>query len=61
MNSYCFTVSAMIFNWVSSGNRLPLDRIPPDVPKEIHNLITACWDQEPSKRPSFSGNHFVTE
>lgn len=29
------------------------ERIPARVPAQLRALITACWDQDPSKRPSF--------
>jgi len=42
-----------------NGQRLPLDSIPCDVPKELHSLIKSCWCEEPDKRPSFSGKRFI--
>jgi len=46
----------MIGDLVMSGKRLPLNDLPKDVPSEIRDLITVCWNKNPEKRPSFSGN-----
>jgi len=49
----------MIRDWVMNGQRLPLDNVPCDAPKEIRSQIEACWNQECSKRPSFNGNKII--
>jgi len=49
----------MIRDWVMNGQRLPLDSIPRDVPKEIHSQIEACWDQECNERPNFKSNNIT--
>lgn len=36
---------------VHNGTRPPLIA---DIPKPIEDLMTSCWDKEPSKRPSFT-------
>jgi len=52
-------VSGIIRAWVMNGERLPLEEIPRDVPKEIPSLITECWDQNADKRPAFTGKEYV--
>ncbi|KAH3766717.1 tyrosine protein kinase [Pelomyxa schiedti] len=46
-----------ITEFVLSGQRLPLDGIPP----ELAEVITACWDQDHHKRPSFAQTTTVLE
>jgi len=45
----------MIRSEVMDGKRLPLNYLPRDLPSEICDLITACWNKNPEKRPSFRG------
>jgi len=35
--------------WVKEGQR---EKIPPDCPSIFAQLITLCWEMEPSKRPT---------
>lgn len=38
---------------VVQGNRPTLECVPADCPEKYKVLMTTCWNQEPSKRPSF--------
>jgi hypothetical protein len=44
---YIFDIKDVIIK----GERLPL---PTNTPEWYNNLIIACWDSNPTKRPSFS-------
>lgn len=47
---------------VAGGQRPPLEDISEDGPVEcqqIIDLMQRCWNQNPNKRPSFSGKKFV--
>jgi len=49
----------MIRELVLGGQRLELKDIPNNVPKEITSLIEECWDQQPTKRPCFTGIQLI--
>jgi hypothetical protein len=39
-----------LFSQVLAGQRPPVDL---SVPKQLQDLISTCWDQQPEQRPTF--------
>lgn len=52
-----FTNSNEIKTHILTNHLRPIIRTP--IPKAYHNLIERCWDENPSKRPSFE--EIITE
>ena len=43
-------MAAQVFFKVLMGYRPP---VPPDMPQEYKDVMTACWDEDPANRPPF--------
>ena len=49
----------LIKNWVLNGKRPDLSVIQFEVSEEAIQLMTACWQETKTNRPSFLGNIFL--
>ena len=43
----------IMYNVINYKERPPLDKISRDCPQELVYIMRACWEQDPTKRPSF--------
>jgi len=44
----------IMYNVIHHKERPPLSDIPSDCPKALKLIMSACWEQDPDKRPNFS-------
>ncbi|XP_004347670.2 tyrosine-protein kinase transforming protein Abl [Capsaspora owczarzaki ATCC 30864] len=50
-NPYGSLAGGQLFEYLQAGNRLP---IPDDCSPKVYNIMRACWDADPDRRPSFA-------